>query len=694
MERTRKEGTEAETPAPVPAPTPAPHPVLALQAGAGNQATTRTLSRLFISAPEKGTRKVASVADIMAMDTDKALQRLIAGRLGEAGRTLEDKTRYGLRKLAEGPSIEFKDKADLTEKVTARLNAIAPTPAGSAVKSRQRRKLNRITGQIDSKGYRLFTTKTDAKKLLPTFRPVYDAVRVGEAARSPQKVLELCGTCLDTLSAQLEATSPKGMWLAYDAVSSFGPLGHALVGADTGALQALHTKNLATLRDIRARMARRENVTVVAHRGTGPTNRTMGGLISQADQRRLNRPAENSPEAFKAALAETTGADGEEEAVPKLDGIECDVFLSRDGVPMLSHEGAVLEQLSTRQAQLNRHLNKGTHVKDLNAADLKRVQRTDKGDSRFMTLQELIDMTVPLAAKYHEATGLPLRLEIEMKGTKEDKSFAARTDGRSPLTGAVAKVVSQSIKRSGGAAIEYILFNNNAGEVEAFDKLRTTKSALGGLYTGLGAGDSTAFDKKWLDELRYQFTAVGAAKHNLTQHGVGDERGKTVLADLLKDYLVTLVYGQEFAPQDHPDYASKLAAQEPSHEVSYGDRGSSGHVRFAKGKRAAGESGPEEVIEDFLVWYKQSGGSIQNLHILTDFPAKASWLKGKLGPPPAEVEDEVVEDVDDTVPEAEDETEPEVVAAPVAAPIGMSKSAKRRRRRKKGGAAPGTTSRR
>ena len=109
-------------------------------------------------------------------------------------------------------------------------------------------------------------------------------------------------------------------------------------------------------------MAAREGVSVVAHRGTGPTNRTMGGLIQEGDQRRKNRPAENSPEAFEAALAETTKVPTTDDApeVPALDGVECDVFLSSDEVPMLSHEGKVLEQLN--------NLRKGAEIAELSPA--------------------------------------------------------------------------------------------------------------------------------------------------------------------------------------------------------------------------------------------------------------------------------------------------------------------------------------
>lgn len=96
----------------------------------------------------------------------------------------------------------------------------------------------------------------------------------------------------------------------------------------------------------------------------------MGGLISDTDQRRLNRPAENSPEAFEAALAETTHTvqappQQPVQVVAGLDGVECDVFLSKDGVPIVSHEGKVREQLNAVQKAAVRDVTRHTEIKHL-----------------------------------------------------------------------------------------------------------------------------------------------------------------------------------------------------------------------------------------------------------------------------------------------------------------------------------------
>ena len=40
-----------------------------------------------------------------------------------------------------------------------------------------------------------------------------------------------------------------------------------------------------------------------------------------------------------------------------------------------------------------------------------------------MTLQDLIDQVAPYATSYFDATGHPLRVEVEMKGTKADTHF-------------------------------------------------------------------------------------------------------------------------------------------------------------------------------------------------------------------------------------------------------------------------------
>ena len=288
--------------------------------------------------------------------------------------------------------------------------------------------------------------------MVTSLEAVLKKLRSRKSSADDTALLACCTEALRGMKA-LIGTNPRSMWFLFQAVSSFGPLGHTLVGAAPeglkGELKKQHDDNLTLLREIRHLMARREGLTVIAHRGSGPTNRTMGRLIHQQDQRRLNRPAENSPEAFEAALAETTrpleqtATQQSETYVPRLDGVECDVFLSADRVPILSHEGNVAEQLTTGQRQAER-LRGGEHVHQLPSGRLLNIKRTPSPDSGFMTLAELLAMVQEPARSFYEATGHPLRVEIEMKGAKHDKDFTTGSD--SPLTAAVAKVVSKAIK--------------------------------------------------------------------------------------------------------------------------------------------------------------------------------------------------------------------------------------------------------
>ncbi|WP_028064927.1 glycerophosphodiester phosphodiesterase family protein [Solirubrobacter soli] len=618
----------------VPDTAPVRHPLLALQGTAGNQAATRWVQRQFVE--QTTARRVVPPSEIATTLKDVDLQKLIAGRLGGPVEP-EKAVPYALKKLAEGPDITFTTKEELVKNIDQRLAQIAPT-AGDEPTSRGRRKLNRIVGQLNEKLQRLAATQTAAKKLLDKFGPVVEYASRPADKRDDQKLLIECQACLDAFSVLLSG-DVHGMWVGYDAVSSFGPLGHALVtaaGTSKGAdgLKDVHGQNLGKLREIRRLMATRPGVSVVAHRGSGPTNRTMGGLIAQADQRRTTRPAENSPDAFKAALDETTHVESSTKPpVPRLDGVECDVFLSQDRVPILTHEGRIKEQLNQIRQTAENTLAETTEVHQVTADRIKQILRTQSPTSRFITLTEFLAQVRPYGQLYFEATGFPLRVEIEMKGTKHDNDFA-HAEGESPLTKAVAKIVSQEIKSAQGNPVEYILFNGTPADIPVFSAVRTEKSALGGLYTGTAPASTTlpeTFNKLWVDELRYQFTTAIPPRDQIEKfHAKTNPKAAEVLGNLLKGYIVTLVYGQEFAPRDHPAYNSpELQGSEPTHDIALTGR-TSDQVTKALERRIAHGTDTEELIQLWLEWYVKGGGQVSHLHVLTDFPAKAWWMKDKL----------------------------------------------------------------
>jgi glycerophosphoryl diester phosphodiesterase len=285
------------------------------------------------------------------------------------------------------------------------------------------------------------------------------------------------------------------------------------------------------LKTLRLKFAQHEALSVIAHRGSGPTNRTRGGLIAQDDERRLTRPAENSKSAFKAALdaAETDTKLG-------LDGIECDVFLSRDNKAILSHEGAVKEQLSTAQKVVHDALVKdGTHIDDLTEAELLTIKRTEKADSSFISLRGLLDQTIEVARKYNTDIGKPFRVEVEMKGkpSHDDPTYGKR------LTDVVAKEISQFKKANPDVFMEIIIFNGSDVDALSYDTVRKKKSKLGNLYTGLGSSSVKDGKKAKVDELRMSLSAANIEKIDSEEESFTDN-----------GFIVTLVPGAEHPLQD------------------------------------------------------------------------------------------------------------------------------------------------
>ncbi len=601
--------------------------LLRLQRSAGNRATV-ALQRRFLSktgdAPEVAVQPAAALDVLLKAGKGDTLARL--GIVKDRPTTMA--------KLAEGTDIVYKDADELATAVNQRLTRFAGVTSAKS----PARKLNRLAGQLQAK-IALLRAHKPAKGMeaVPDefITDLNDLLALVVEAKPAKDILELCGEILSSFTGYVDEFSPQGTWLCYNTVSTFGPLGYVLVPTDGSGkeLQDLHDKNLAQLRNLRQLMAAREGVSVVAHRGTGPTNRTMGGLIQEEDQRRKNRPAENSPEAFEAALAETTKVPTTADApvVPALDGVECDVFLSSDGVPMLSHEGKVLEQLNNlRKSAVTHQIKPRTEVSDMTASALKGTTRTGSAKSRFMTLQDLIDQVAPYATSYFDATGHPLRVEVEMKGTKADSHFDP-SGKTSPLTIAVAKILSRAIKANPGLPVNYVLFNGTKGDVVKFSEIRQTKTALGGLYTGEGGapqkwgerGELGPPDPKHIDELRYQFTAE-ASKDKIDAILASDPA--TLLPNATKwlgDYIVTLVYGQEFAPKAHPQYGSSLKAMEPSVNIEGGvDRNTDVTKPTARDY--------DDKLQRLLEIYVAAGGQTDRLHVLTDYPKKAAYLKEAL----------------------------------------------------------------
>ncbi|HEU0083034.1 MAG TPA: glycerophosphodiester phosphodiesterase family protein, partial [Bradyrhizobium sp.] len=525
-----------------------------------------------------------------------------------------------VKKLAEGPDIIVNPTEPVS--VVAAVNARLWGPAGALMTAAKTeggsaaRKINRILGNMQNRlkglpeGVVRQISAEHVEKISQQMQQAFfnnneqdRADLVKAFAASSLQYLEV----FSKISADPE--SVRDVWLGFGIVNQLGPLVHSVkelllkTGDADGAayLDQVQTKNLEILKQIRLNLAKRETIAVVAHRGTGPTNKNMGGLISQEDDRRKYRLPENSPAAFNFAL--DTAAASLDKGPPGLDGIECDVYLSSDGVPIVSHERNVKEQLNEARQKSWPHGN-SKYVDQLTADQLKSIQRTETAGSNFMTLRELLEITYAnVAPGYFFVTGRPFRIEVEMKGTdlkKKKPNPAARMKVAKALTDATAKVISKMVKRYPDVPVEYVLFNSTEGDVRQFAELRQTKTALGGIYAGLGI---PPFDEKaadWLqkrailmggglkpdkhldevlDELRYGFNVDSQISNSPLQFTLQN----------LKNYIVTLVFGQEFPPIELVNQMNlkETRITQPSRDLE-GTKGT-GIVELDKQKRMRNE---------------------------------------------------------------------------------------------------------
>ena len=594
----------ADTPTPAsPAPGPSvaggPSALLHLQRRAGNAAVNALIHR----------RLLRDGAAVKPADVVDGLPGEIAAALAEK---TEVDTAYAIKKIAEGPDLDITDPSALLTRADDLLE-ITKGWFFDKAGGKQDRKVNRILGQMLTKLTLLEHSPSAGSEVVVStvagVRALFEIV--GPLGTTQEKMLDV----LDDL-IPLFQRDPRGAWLCYSTLSQFGPLSHALLAAENEDPEAdeTHQQLLSALRGLRQAMASKDNVGVVAHRGTGPSNRTMGALIPQDDDRRLNRPAENSPDAFETAIAETSTT--EEDL--GLDGVECDVYLSGDGIPIVTHESNVIEQLArSLQAEVAKH---GRHVDDFSAEQLKAIQRTASKGSRFMTLSQLIDLVIPAAMIYYDATGRAFRLEIEMKGTKGGHGAAggagdasASSGPRRPaaLTTAVTKALSRCRKSLPGIPIDFVLFNGNEDDIADFDAARTRRTAISDITVGMNY--KAGKPPRGVDELRYMVRDMLA--------------NPVALAAQLEHYIVTGVFGQEFAPA-----GLGLDAVQPSKDLEGREKGGRGEIATALTDRAAGKKVLDEVQLGELERLVATGKlDLTRFRLLTDYPKKAAYLKAVLG---------------------------------------------------------------
>jgi len=234
-----------------------------------------------------------------------------------------------VRKLGQGPDIFFHDHPSLIEAVQSRLEGRAgaahalPKAAGGGAF----RKIYRLFGQILHLPQAIYALhvalarqvvsrdvidseftgmSTAVQSLTPDLHFLLHAPDVESRGSKGAEILRNCNIILTNFSVLLTGFPAdrdfRYFWLCFNILSAFGPLSYAIQedARSSGAAQqrdlaGLGEPILVNLRHIRQGLSRRPTLAVVAHRGTGPTNRNMGGLIAQHDDRRTKRLAKTRP---------------------------------------------------------------------------------------------------------------------------------------------------------------------------------------------------------------------------------------------------------------------------------------------------------------------------------------------------------------------------------------------------------------
>lgn len=81
------------------------------------------------------------------------------------------------------------------------------------------------------------------------------------------------------------------------------------------------------------------------------------------------------------------------------------------------------------------------------------------------------------------------------------------------------------------------------------------------------------------------------------------------------------MFGQEFAPQGHPDY-DELSQVEPTEDVDFHGRKPTTHVAKGLEARRRGVPDYDQRIHETLEKFVGAKGRPGKLHILTDYPKR------------------------------------------------------------------------
>jgi len=243
---------------------------------------------------------------------------------------------------------------------------------------------------------------------------------------------------------------------------------------------------------------------VIAHRGDGATFDKMGGVLPRADHDHIyNHEHENSEASTRKAMQSWLGV------FSSLSGIECDVFLSQDNVPIVTHT----QNLVALWQQENRNQDFMDYDSDV------RNMLSTAIHARFMRLNYWLTLIEGYIQQKHvqlQNMGLNfnkrLRIEIEMKQREvmTDVLYAHNWQY-------VEKVVSRFMKNSAFShLIEIAMFNNSNVPAFRFQNAKH-KTMLSHITYAQGGAPNAA-----LPEVRFGMHQKGIA--HLINNGTLDNK--------------------------------------------------------------------------------------------------------------------------------------------------------------------------
>jgi len=233
---------------------------------------------------------------------------------------------------------------------------------------------------------------------------------------------------------------------------------------------------------------------VIAHRGDGATFDKMGGLLPRAEHNYVyQHENENSAESTRKAMESWT------QPFSFLSGIECDVYLTQDNVPIVTHT-AHIDALLQQEA--------GNPFFRLFQADI-HTMLASAINPRFMKLTDWLTLIEGYVIRKEQQPGIlpetigKLRIEIEMKQQGLMNDPAHPENWRS-----TEKIVSQFLKRSGVSHLMDIALFNNSNLPLARHRTAKKKTTLSQVtYAKGGAPDPE------LKEVRFGMHQKGISAH-------------------------------------------------------------------------------------------------------------------------------------------------------------------------------------